>query len=148
MKKILFVFLIIILVLTGCTNLEEKKAEKSINKYYKALIDQDYDKAFKELYLYDEDFSEGKTSTSDKEAKKTFQNKIKYLQQENYRVLDYKIDDVEYEDGNSFWHHLTIEVEHNGELNVYKEKAFFHDQKLKISGDDPFIQYRDGKVTK
>jgi hypothetical protein len=41
---------------------------------------------------------------------------------------------------------MNIEVEQGGETFYYKERAFFHDGKLKVSGEDPYIQYRDGKM--
>ena len=93
-----------------------------------------------------ENFSDGQTSLSNAEAQTIYLEKIKYLKEQGYKFKGFKITELEYEDGNSFWHHLNIEVEQNGETFNYKETAFFHEGKLKVSGDDPYIQYRDGKM--
>lgn len=54
---------------------------------------------------------------------------------------------MEYEDGHSFWHHLEVEGEINGEPFVMKENAIIVDGKLVIgSSEDPFVEYRDGKM--
>ena len=44
------------------------------------------------------------------------------------------------------WHHLNIEVKQDGETFYYMEQVYFHEGKLKISGEDPYIKYRDGKM--
>ena len=101
---------------------------------------------FRNYILYEENFSDGQTSLSNAEAQTIYLEKIKYLKEQSYKFKDFKITELEYEDGNSFWHHLNIEVEQNGETFNYEETAFFHEGKLKVSGDDPYIQYRDGKM--
>ncbi|GKV56530.1 hypothetical protein NCCP2222_24770 [Sporosarcina sp. NCCP-2222] len=146
MRKKILLLVSVALIMTSCSNILEHQAGNSINKYYKALKDQDYEEAFKHLYLFDKDPSEGETSLSSNEAKAVFLNKIKNLENENYRVVDFKIKDIEYEDGHSFWHEIVITIEHNGSAFDYSENAFYHDGKLQISGEDPFIQFRDGKM--
>lgn len=44
-------FLLFILMLTGCNYVEEKKAENIIQNYYQAIKDEDYEEAFKQLHL-------------------------------------------------------------------------------------------------
>ena len=148
MKRLLFTLLVLSLSvsLTGCNNIEEKRAENAMKNYYQALVEGDYETAFQELYLYEESFSDGQTSLSNAEAQTIYLEKIKYLKEKNYKYKDFKITELEYEDGNSFWHHLNIEVEQNGGIFNYEETAFFHEGKLKVSGEDPYIQYRDGKM--
>ena len=55
MKKLIFtIFIFFAFALTGCGSVEERKAEQAVNTYYDALIEKDYKKAFKELFLYDD----------------------------------------------------------------------------------------------
>ena len=148
MKKLLFTLFVLSLSISllGCNNVEEKRAENAMEKYYQALVEGDYETAFKELYLYEESFSNGQISLTNAEAQTIYLKKTKYLKNQDYKIKDFKILEIEYEDGNSFWHHVNIEIELNGETINYKEQAFFHEGKLKVSGDDPYIQYRDGKL--
>ena len=46
-------------ILTGCNFIEEQKAEGIIKDYYQAIIDEDYEKAFEQLQLYDYDTQTG-----------------------------------------------------------------------------------------
>lgn len=148
MKRLLFALLVLSLSipLIGCSNIEEQRAKKAMGKYYQSLMEKDYETAFKELYLYEEGTSNGEVSLTNEEAKTKFLEKTEYLKGENYKFKGFKITDIEYEDGNSFWHHVNVEVELDGENFNYEEQAFFHEGKLKVSGDDPYIQYRDGNL--
>lgn len=155
MKKpilILFIFTFS-LMLTGCNFIEEKKAERIIKNYYQAIIDADYEVAFEQLHLYDYDSKtedsklvEG-TTLSDEEAKAFYLKKIDGLEEENYKLKDFEIVDVEYEDGHSFWHHIKLEVEQNGQNYEWNEVADIYAGKLLIGEkDDPNVKYRDGKM--
>lgn len=148
MKKVLFTLLVLSLSipLISCNGIEEQRAENAIEKYYQALVKEDYETAFKELYLYEGDFPDEQTSLSNADAQTLYLEKTNYLKEQNYKIKGFEITEVEYEDGHSFWHHLNIEVEQGGETFYYKEQAFFHEGKLKVSGEDPYIQYRDGKM--
>ena len=148
MKRLLFTFFILSLSLPliSCNIIEEQRAENAIEKYYQALVKEDYETAVKELYPYEGDFPDEQTSLSTAEAQTLYLEKINYLKEQNYKVKGFEIIEVEYEDGHSFWHHLNIEVERDGETSHYEEQAFFHEDKLKVSGEDPYIQYRDGKM--
>ncbi|TFB14143.1 hypothetical protein E3U55_14615 [Filobacillus milosensis] len=57
MKKTILTIVLstLILTLTGCKYIEEKQAEGIIEDYYQAIIDENYEKAFKQLHLYDYD---------------------------------------------------------------------------------------------
>lgn len=145
--------LTLILMLTGCNFIEEKKAEGIINNYYQAIIDGDYEKAFEQLHLYDFDskteeskLAEG-TTLSDEETKAFYLQKINVLKAQNYKLIDFEIVDIEYEDGHSFWHHIKLEVEQNGQKFEWNEVAEIYGGKLLIGEkDDPYAKYRDGKM--
>ncbi|WP_419962402.1 hypothetical protein [Psychrobacillus sp. BM2] len=155
MKKPFLIMLIFTfsLMLTGCNFIEEKKAENTIKIYYQAIIDEDFEKAFVQLYLYDyESKSEDSklvegTTLSDEEAKAFYLKKVDILNEQNYKLIDFEIVDVEYEDGHSFWHHIKLEVEQNGQKFEWNEVADIYEGKLLIGEkDDPFAKYRDGKM--
>lgn len=150
-KRLLFSFALLIFILTGCGSAEEKKAERAVNNYYDALIEKDYKKAFKELFLYDDsevisDRTFVETKLSSDEAEKIFLEKTAYLEKQNYEVTDFNIE-VEYEDGHSFWHHVEVEGFVNGEPFLFNELVFFDTGKLIISSEDPYISYRNGDMT-
>jgi hypothetical protein len=148
MKRLFFTLFILsfCIPLMGCNSIEEQRAENAIEKYYQALVKEDYVTAFKGLFLYEGDYPDEQTSLSNAEAQTLYLEKINYLKDQNYKFSGFEIIEVEYEDGHSFWHHLNIEVVQGGETFYYKERAFFHVGKLKVSGEDPYIQYRDGKM--
>lgn len=155
MKKpiLIMLFLILSLLLTGCNYIEEQKAQGIVKNYYQALINEDYEKAFEQLHLYNYDtktddskLSEG-TTLSDEEAKEFYLKKIEVLKEQNYKLKDFEIGEAEYEDGHSFWHHITIQVEQNGQEFERTEIAEIYDGKLLIGGrDDTYVKYRDGKM--
>jgi len=155
MKNPLLIMLIFTLssMLTGCNFIEEKKTEGIIKNYYQAIRDEDYEKAFEQLQLFDFDartgeghYTEG-TTLSDEEAKAFYLKKINVLKEQNYKLKDFEIIDIEYEDGHSFWHHIKLEVEQNGHKFEWNEVADIYEGKLIISEkDDPYAKYRDGKM--
>jgi len=140
-------------MLTGCNYIEEKKAKVIIEKYYQAVIDGDYENAFEQLHLYDYDsktenskLDEGIT-LSDGEGKAFYLKKIDVLKEQNYKLKDFEIVNVEYEDGHSFWYHIKLEVEQNGQKFEWDEVAEIYEGKLLIGEkDDPYVKYRDGKM--
>lgn len=155
MKKPYLMMLIFALsmMLTGCNSIEERRAEGIIKDYYQAIIDEDYEKAFKQLRLYDYDARTGEghytkgTTLSRKEAKALYLEKINILKEQNYKLKGFEIIKVEYEDGHSFWHHIKLEVERNGQKFEWNEVADIHEGKLVIGEeDDPYAKYRDGKM--
>ncbi|MGJ9460649.1 hypothetical protein [Oceanobacillus sp. CF4.6] len=103
MKKPLLIMLIFTLVfmLTGCSFIEkqikEQNAEGIIKDYYQAIIDEDYEKAFEQLHLFDYDtktddskLSEGTTISNDK-AKELYLKKTEVLKEQNYKLKDFEI---------------------------------------------------------
>ncbi|WP_163539876.1 hypothetical protein [Gracilibacillus sp. YIM 98692] len=147
----------LIFLLTGCNfigkQIQEQKAENMINDYYQAIMEEDYEKAFEQLYLYDYDAETGDhdlrngTSLSEEEEKAFYFEKIDLLQEKDYQLKDYEIVEVEYEDGHSFWHHIMLEIEQNGEMVEKAEVADVYDDKLLIGvREDEFAKYRDGKM--
>lgn len=91
MKKPYLMILIITLIFiaTGCYFIEEQRAESIIKEYYQAIIDEDYEKAFDQLRLYDYDFKTGDghytegTAYSPEEAKAFYLKKINVLKEQN-----------------------------------------------------------------
>ena len=146
MKKFLFAGLLLIVAsLAGCQSIEEKKAEKAIHTYYDALLEDDYDTAFKGLFLYDKGITTP-TALTRSETKTVFEQKIAYIESRGYKVTDYHVRGVEYEDGHTFWHHIDVVIDVNGQRKLLKETAFYQNGKLSVSGEDPMIEYRDGKM--
>ena len=146
MKKILLAGLLLFVVcLAGCNSFEEKKAEKAIHTYYDALLENDYETAFKGLFFYEQGITTP-TSLTQSETETVFTEKIAYLESRGYKVKDYHVRGVEYEDGHTFWHHIDVVIELDGKRKKWKETAFYQNGKLSVSGEDPLIEYRDGKM--
>src|SRR5690606_8588491 len=126
-KRYLFLMIFTFsLIITGCNSIEEKKAAGIIKNYYQAVIDEDYDKAFEQLQLYDYDaktgdghFTKG-TILSNEDAKAFYIRKVNVLKEKNYHITDFEIIEVEYEDGHSFWHHIKLTVEQDGQKFEWK----------------------------
>ncbi|MEQ6391075.1 hypothetical protein RZN22_17460 [Bacillaceae bacterium S4-13-58] len=145
------------ITLSGCNfiekQMEEQKSEKIIEAYYQSIIDENYEKAFQQLYLYDYDpektnqnKSNG-TNLSKEEAKEFYLKKIEFLKNQNYKLTDFEIEEVEYADGHTFWHHIKLEVEQNGKKIEWSEVADIYEEKLLVSSKgDPYVKYRDGKM--
>lgn len=157
MYKNIILITLMLLMLTGCYGIQkeikEQNAENIINVYYQAIINEDYEIAFSKLYLYDNDAYEKNnypgygTILTNKEAKEVYLKKIEYLKKQNYKLKDFEIVEVEYEDGHSFWHHIKLEVELNGKQFEWEEVALLHKGKLLIGmKDDIYANYRDGKM--
>lgn len=117
-----------------------------IKKYYNALIEEDYEKAFQYVHAYDENYTDG-TNLSRREAKELYLQKTDWLKEQDYRVKDFEIEEVEYEDGHSFWHHITLEVEKDGQTFERAEVADIYKRKVVVGGrDDSYSTYRDGNL--
>lgn len=155
MKKRILIILIFLtsFLLAGCNFIEEQKAKRMIEKYYQAIIDEDYEKAFNQLHLFDYDpetgdskLAEG-TKLSIEEAKAFYLKKIDFLKEENYQLKSFEIVEVEYEDGHSFWHHIKLEGMRNDVDFEFTEIADMYEGKLLIGEkEDPYAKYRDGKM--
>lgn len=124
----------------------ELKAEKAIERYYKALIKEENEKAFEQLKLYDT-HPMGDTKLSNEETLNIFLEKMEFLKKEKYKINKFKIVEVEYQDGHSFWHHIEVDGVINGEPFIIKEVATMVNEKLIIgSSEDPFVDYRNGRM--
>ncbi|WP_282154766.1 hypothetical protein [Cytobacillus gottheilii] len=152
-KLIQIVFLLsLILILTGCNSTEERKAEGLIKDYYQSMIDGNYEKAFEQLHLFQydvktDDYKLNEDITfSDEEAKEFYLKKVEISQDKGYTLTNFEIGEVEYEDGHSFWHHIKLQTEHNGQEFEWNETASIYNGKLLIGGEDPFQIYRDGRM--
>lgn len=140
-------------MLTGCNFIEEQKAEDVIKDYYQSMIDEEYEKAFDQLQPYDYDVKSGDgdftkgTTISHEEAKEFYLKKIEALKEQKYKLKDFEITEVEYEDGHSFWHLIKLEVDQDGKHFEWNEVADIYEGKLLIGiKNDPYAKYRDGKV--
>jgi len=119
-KKIIPILLLctLIIALIGCNFTEEQKAKKLTRNYYSALIDEDYEEAFEQLYLYD--YGDDKHPTdgtvlNKEEAKEFYMQKINYLKKQNYKIKDFVIENIRYEDGHTFFLEMILSVENGGE---------------------------------
>lgn len=151
MKKIiLFLSIAIInLFLIGCYS-PERKVKSVTNDYYKALVNENYEKAFETVYLYD--FLEDKhptdgTTLSEKEARAFYFEKINVLKENNYKIKGFEITHIRKEDGATAFAEVTLDVEVDGEsferhelVDEWEGKAWI------ITEDDPYGKYRDGKI--
>ena len=79
--KRFFTFLLFTLsfFLVGCNTIAERLAVNSITNYYKAIIDGEYEAAFKELYLYDESFLDDQTALSNSDSTSYFSEKNRVI---------------------------------------------------------------------
>jgi hypothetical protein len=146
MKKTILMMLFFTLSLMGCKSMEEQHAEDMIKKYYQALIDEDYEKAFEQLHPYDDHYIDG-TAMSKEEARALYLKKMNFLKKQGYKLKGYEITGIEYEDGHSFWHHIKLEVEQSGQVLERVEVAIIFEGKVVLgSSDDPYVKYRDGQM--
>lgn len=100
-------------------------------------------------YIYETEESKlaGKTDLSNQEAKAIYLEKINQLEEQKYKLKEFEIVEIEYEDGHSFWHHIKLEVELDREKSEWNEVAYIVKGKLLIGEkDDPYAKYRDGKM--
>lgn len=151
MKNFTLVILIsfISLSLIGCSG-PEQKVKNVTNNYYKALVKENYEKAFETLYLYD--FDEDKhptdgTTLSEKEAKEFYMQKINVLKENSYKVKDFEIIEIRKEDGHTSFAEVKLNVEVNGKTFEWHETVDEWEGKAWIiNKNDPFSKYRDGKM--
>jgi hypothetical protein len=157
--KILILTAVLILIVAFSWNgirqafFPELEAERLIHKYYEAIIDEEYDKAYQYLYIYDREhidelgsISAG-TSLSEVEAKQFYQQKIAFLKQQDYRLEDYRIVGVEYADGHTFWHNLELVVYIDGKTHYLEETVHIQNEQLMIGKtEDSNAPYRDGEM--
>lgn len=62
-------------------------------------------------------------------------------------MLQKGAEEVEYEDGHTFWHHIKLEVEKDGQTFERDEVADIYKRKVVIGGrEDLYSTYRDGNL--
>ena len=150
MKKTFFVFSLFALILiTGCSS-NERITKGVVEDYYKALINEDYDKVYEISRVYDlGERGTEKTSISEEEAKAFFEKKVDHLKKVDYKVKSYEISNKEQSDGHTFFYEVELEIEVNGETITRKEKVWPKVDQENIAimaSEDPFAKYRDGRM--
>ncbi|WP_078554305.1 hypothetical protein [Bacillus alkalicellulosilyticus] len=151
MKKItLIIIYALSFLLIGCNFIEENRAKSATRDYYNALIKEDYVAAFEQLYLYDyteDSHPTDGTALSKEKAKAFYLQKIDYLKERDYKIRDFVIEKIRYEDGHTFFLEISLIVEQDGERFERSEIVDFWDGKVWIiEKDDPFAKYRDGRM--
>ena len=68
------------------------------------------------------------------------------LEEQNVAIKDFTLGEIEYEDGHSFWLHVQLVMEKDGQLIERQDIVDEHEGKLIVNGDDPFVDYRNGKM--
>lgn len=128
----------------------EREMKMITTNYYQALIDEDYATAFEMLYLYD---ANGRhpvdgTTLSNQEAKEFYMKKVAFLQAQQYKMKDFEITKIRYEDGHTAFLEMKFEVEQGGQRFVYAETVHVWEGKVWIMGEekDLFTKYRDGRM--
>ncbi|WP_416150132.1 hypothetical protein ACM26V_03835 [Salipaludibacillus sp. HK11] len=97
-------------------------------------MDENYQEAFDQLFLYDDTsyhLTDG-TSLGTGEAQELYMEKISYLKDINYKVQGFEIDNVRYEDGHTFFLELTITVARDGEVHEYAETIDIWEDKSEL----------------
>ncbi|WP_158735778.1 hypothetical protein [Alteribacillus sp. YIM 98480] len=152
MKRMLLMLVLMSTIpLIGCNFIEENKAKNVAKTYYHALMDEDYEKAFEQLYLYDhteENHPADGTTLSEEEAEKFYMKKVDYIKEQDYKVKGFDIENIRYEDGHTFFLEMILQVEQDGENFERSETVdIWEGQAWIIEEDDPFSSYRDGNMS-
>ncbi len=128
--------------------IQEFTAKYKMNQYYHALIDQNYEKAQRNLYYFystDESWI-NEPNLMEKEKLAFFLEKTKYLEEKDYRVIDYQFKKLEWEDGAHFFLFVNVQVEVEQEVFTWKDVFFIKEGKLIVTSDDPYIYYRNSDI--
>lgn len=147
--RVLFTLLLVttILVLVGCNGMQEREAEKLMSVYYEALIDGDFEHSVEVLHLHDQvDNPYAGTSKDSNAAIAISKANFEQLENLGYQITSYEISALEYEDGHSFWHHVQVIGEMGSESFMYEDTVQLFEEKLVITSEDPFVQYRNGHL--
>ena len=143
MKK----YIIIIAIILGVLLIREIGLQietKAARNYYEALVNEDYERAFQYLSLYEH----GVEATTDEDAKKFYLKKTKFLKDQGYKVIDYKMKSRR-EDGQDIGVDvkITIQIRDNSPI-TFTEHGAIHNGKLFIFANpkEPYQKYRDGRM--
>ncbi|MGM9949448.1 MAG: hypothetical protein ACI33P_04950 [Lysinibacillus sp.] len=124
----------------------ESRLKNMAETYYTAMMEGRYEDALEQLYMYDEHYTDGPTELTKQEAKEQFLQKTAVLEEQGVAIKDVTLGEIEYEDGHSFWLHVQLVLEKDGQLMEWQDIVYEHEGKLIVSGDDPFVDYRNGKM--
>ena len=138
---------ILVLAYLSSTNaLAEYRLKNMAENYYTSMMESRYEEAFEQLYMYDEHYTDGPTRLSKQEAREQFLQKAAELEEKKIALKDFTLGEIEYEDGYSFWLHVQLVVEEDGQLMERQDIVYEHEGKLVVSSDDPFVDHRNGKM--
>ena len=155
MKKATYVYsllgilaagILVLAYLSSTNTLAEYRLKNMAENYYTAMMEGRYEDAFEQLYMYDEHYTDGHTRLAKQEAREQFLQKAAALEEKKIAIKDFTLEEIEYEDGHSFWLHVQLVVEEDGQLMERQDIVYEHDGKLVVSGGDPFVDYRNGKM--
>jgi len=145
----LFILLMFIWVNNGNFFLEQQEKE-IVQRYYQALMDEDYERSFESLYLYDT--SGGKppvegTSLNNAVTKDLYLTKIERLKEHDYKVVGFEIEKVKYEDGHTSFLEIEVETDVFGKRHFWSETIDIWEGKVWIvDSNDPLAKYRNGDM--
>ncbi|MGP4108457.1 hypothetical protein [Virgibacillus sp. L01] len=145
MKNIFILILLgLSIIVAGCASSD---AKNSVENYYTALVNEEYDKAFNQLLIFDEHYDQ-ETTLSESEAKERFSEKISYLEEKGYQLNDFEIQDVRTDDGGPPLVESVLTIEIKGDEKKVKELIQVTENGLfvDLSEEDKYAHYRDGKM--
>ena len=135
---ILAVGLLALPYLLSTNALPEFRLKYMAESYYTAMMEGRYEDAFEQLYMYDGQYTN--------RAREQFLQKAAALEEKKMAIKDFTLGEIEYEDGHSFWLHVQLVMEENGQLMERQDIVYEHEGKLVVSSDDPFVDHRNGKM--
>ncbi|MBP1950891.1 hypothetical protein [Virgibacillus litoralis] len=144
-NKLLIILLGLSIIVVGCA---ANDARDSVENYYISLVNEEYEKAFNQLLIFDEHYDQ-ETTLSESEAKERFSEKISYLKEKGYQLNDFEIQDVRTDDGGPPLVKSVLTIEVNGDEKKVKELIQVTENGLfvDLSEEDKYAHYRDGKMS-
>ncbi|MCF6409676.1 hypothetical protein [Pseudalkalibacillus salsuginis] len=131
-------------LVVGCTT---NHAKQRVEKYYTAFKNENYEKAFNHLLIFDKHYDAG-TTLSESEAKDKYIKKINYLEQKGYQLKDFEIQEVRSDDGGPPIVQSLVTIKIDDKTKKVKEFIQVTENGLFIdlSEGDKYAHYRDGKM--
>ena len=155
MKKTTYVYSVLGILAAGLlalayllsTNaLPEFRLKYMAENYYTAMMEGRYEDAFEQLYMYDGHYMDGPTKLAKQAAKEKFLQKTASLEEQKVAIKDFRLGEIEYADGHTFWLDVQLFMEKDGQLIERQDIVDEYEGKLIVNGDDPFVDYRNGKM--
>lgn len=144
-KIIAWIFLIFVFILLILINSSVFSAERKVNSYYKALIQENYEKAFGYLYLWEQG-SDIPSTLNIAKAKKVYFKKTEELKKKDYKVLDVKEIGGQRKDGFILLStRITIRIE-SRERQITETIQIANGKILIDNSDDPYVRLREGQM--